>query len=66
MKKFLMVSFILLTVSACSNKDLYNTLQSSRMDCLKSGMSQRDRELCNQKVENQMSYDKYSKEQLKL
>ncbi len=66
MKKFLMISFILLTVSACSNKDLYNSLQSSRMDCLKSGMSQRDRALCNQKVDNQISYDEYSKEQLKL
>jgi len=64
MNKFLITSFILLIVSGCSNKDLYHTFQTSRMDCLKEEMQQRD--ACNKKVDSQMSYDQYNKERQKL
>jgi len=66
MENLLMISFVLLTVSACSNKHVYDTLQSSRMDCLKSEMQQRDRDMCNKKVDSQMSFDQYNKERQKL
>ena len=66
MKNLFIISFVLLTVSACSNKYVYDALQTSRMDCLKSEMSQRERDACNQKVDSQKSYDEYSKEQQRL
>ena len=64
MNKLLMTSFILLTATGCSNKDLYHTFQTSRMDCLKEEMHQRD--ACNKKVDSQMSYDRYNKERQRL
>ena len=65
MNRVLFFGVLLLIVSGCTNKGLYNTLQTNRMDCLKED-AQQLRDACNSKVDTRMSYDQYHKARQKL
>lgn len=64
MKYFLMTVFLLLTISACTNKDLYDSFQPDKSDCRKLPIPQREE--CNKRVDGQMSYDEYKKQRNNL
>lgn len=63
MKKIIL-ALVILVLSGCTSKDLYNSFQPDQSSCSKIPMPQR--ESCMKQIEKQMTYDEYRKERKKL
>ncbi len=62
--KTLTLSLLLLLLSGCTSKDIYESLQADRSSCIK--VPEQQRQECNENIRNQKTYDEYNKERKKL
>lgn len=63
MNKITLVLMVLI-LSGCTSKDLYESFQPDKSTCSKIPTAQR--ESCMKQIDEQMTYDEYSKERNKL
>lgn len=61
---FLLLPLIVLMMSGCTSKELYENLQPDRSSCKEQPVQLR--EDCYKQIDNKMGYDEYKKEQQKL
>ncbi len=63
-KTTLFILAILIILSSCTNRDLYKSFQPNSSSCMKLPTAQRNN--CEKKINEQMTYDEYTKERKKL
>ena len=63
-KRTIYILTTLIILNSCTNRDLYKSFQPDRSSCIKLPTAQRDN--CEKKINEQMTYDEYSAERKKL